>query len=86
MENFYQNPEHDETINNVIMSAREEMARDSGFRHLATYSNFAHGDEGPVAWYSAEFLPRLSSLKRQWDPTGLFSWHNPVPLDWPEEV
>ncbi|KAK3324852.1 hypothetical protein B0H66DRAFT_471114 [Apodospora peruviana] len=82
MENFYSNPTHDDAINAVIVSSRAEFARTGGFGSLATYINFAHGDEGPEAWFSAEKLPKLSTLKRQWDPKGLFSWHNPVPLDW----
>lgn len=47
------------------------------------YVNYAHGDEGPEAWYDVENLPRLAKLKMEWDPEQHFSWYQPVPLYWP---
>ncbi|KAK9772990.1 putative FAD-binding PCMH-type domain-containing protein [Seiridium cardinale] len=82
LENFYTDPAHDKHINELVVSARERFSSSSGYSSLATYSNFAHGDEGPESWYSARKLPRLSATKRIWDPKGLFSWHNPVPRHW----
>ncbi|KAI0096946.1 FAD binding domain-containing protein [Nemania sp. FL0031] len=43
---------------------------------LEVYVNYAHGDEGPVAWYSERKLPRLLALKSRWDPKNLFKWTN----------
>ncbi|KAI1313330.1 FAD binding domain-containing protein [Xylaria venustula] len=45
---------------------------------LEVYVNYAHGDEGPVAWYSERKLPRLRALKSRWDPKNLFKWTNGV--------
>jgi fumiquinazoline A oxidase len=69
-------------VNEFATSARAQFAKASGYGQLATYVNFAHGDEGPEAWYSARKLKKLSALKRQWDPKGLFSYSNPVPTTW----
>jgi hypothetical protein len=46
---------------------------------LQTYVNYAHGDEGPEAWY-AQSLPRLRELKGIWDPNEVFSFFNPIPI------
>ncbi|KAI1416403.1 FAD binding domain-containing protein [Hypoxylon sp. FL1857] len=43
---------------------------------LTVYVNYAHGDEGRVAWYSERKLPKLLSLKSRWDPKTLFNWTN----------
>lgn len=45
---------------------------------LEVYVNYAHGDEGQVAWYSDRKLPRLRALKSRWDPKELFSWNNGI--------
>ena len=83
IEGFYTDQGLDDAVNAFAKRARDEFARTSGFEALTTYSNYAHGDEGPEAWYSARKLPRLSALKRKWDPDELFSWNYPVPLQWP---
>lgn len=86
IESFYTDPGNDDAINDFVTSARARFEETSGFDTLATYVNFAHGDEGPTAWYSARKLQKLSALKRQWDPKGLFSWHNPVPMRWDLDI
>ena len=83
IEGFYANKGLDAAVNAFVKPARDEFARTSGFETLTTYSNYAHGDEGPEAWYSARKLPQLSALKRKWDPDQLFRWNYPVPLRWP---
>ncbi|GAW20842.1 hypothetical protein ANO14919_103540 [Xylariales sp. No.14919] len=50
----------------------------SGNPHLQTYVNYAHGNEGPRAWYTDEKLGRLRTLKKQWDPQALFSFTNGI--------
>lgn len=40
------------------------------------YVLYAHGDEGPAAWYSEANLPVLRVLKSLYDPKGLFSFYN----------
>ncbi|CAI6338016.1 unnamed protein product [Periconia digitata] len=42
------------------------------------YTHFAHGDEGPEAWYSPENLPHLRELKKRFDRDGLFRFYNPI--------
>ncbi|KAK8051166.1 FAD binding domain protein [Apiospora rasikravindrae] len=59
---------------------RDLLQRGSGKDQLDVYVHFAHGDEGPASWYTAERLPKLVSLKEKYDPTGMFSWYNPVIL------
>lgn len=82
IEGFYTDKTLDDAVNAFVGPARDEFAKTSGFEHLATYSNYARGDEGPEAWYGKEKLPRLVELKRKWDPEGVFSWNNPVPREW----
>lgn len=65
----------------MFQRARSKVQATSGFDQLAVYVNFAHGDEGPAAWYSAEKLKNLTRLKRKWDPKELFSFYQPVPLE-----
>lgn len=69
-------------VEKFAQSARAQLAETSGYETLATYSNYARGDEDPTAWFSARKLPRLSALKKEWDPEQLFSWSRPIPLDW----
>ncbi|KAL2289903.1 hypothetical protein FJTKL_01183 [Diaporthe vaccinii] len=57
---------------------RDMLQSGSGRDKLHAFVHFAHGDESPAAWYSAEKLPRLAGLKRVHDPSNLFSWYNPV--------
>lgn len=83
IEGFYTDRGLDAAVNAFVKPARDEFARTSGFETLTTYSNYAHGDEGSEAWYSARKLPQLSALKRKWDPDQLLSWNYPVPLRWP---
>ncbi|KEY70387.1 hypothetical protein S7711_09361 [Stachybotrys chartarum IBT 7711] len=80
IESFYTDPSHDKAIDRVVKAGRDRFGATSGFCSLRTYMNYAHGDEGPAAWYSEGKLSKLSALKGYWDPEQLFSWHNPVPL------
>ncbi|KAF1946695.1 hypothetical protein EJ02DRAFT_462368 [Clathrospora elynae] len=43
---------------------------------LEVYVNYAHGNEGRDAWYGADKLPRLSTIKSTWDPSNLFNFTN----------
>ena len=70
-------------VDNFERSLRDQIANTSGYPSLATYSNYARGDEGPAAWYSSRNLPKLSALKREWDPKGLFRFGKPIPNTFP---
>lgn len=59
------------------LKTRSKLLRKGcGTSPLEVYVNYAHGDEGPVAWYSERKLPRLLALKSRWDPKNLFKWTN----------
>lgn len=62
-----------------MLSTRALFQKTSGFPTLTVYENYAHGDEGAVAWYNAAKLPKLIALKTLWDPKKLFSFTNPIP-------
>lgn len=79
-EGFYDDHALDEPVNAFWAPARTKFAETSGYDRLVVYPNYARGDEGPEAWYGAVNLPRLIALKRQFDPSELFSVNNPVPL------
>ncbi|KAL5333401.1 FAD-binding domain-containing protein [Aspergillus crustosus] len=82
LESTYTNSNKDAIVDELWQSIRHSLSRTNGFGDLSVYVNFAHGDEGPVAWYSERKLERLSALKRKWDPNQLFSFYNAIPLDW----
>lgn len=50
----------------------------SGSDSLEVYLNFAHGNEGPEAWWTEDKLPVLKGLKAKYDPTNLFHFYNPL--------
>ncbi|KAL3429585.1 hypothetical protein BDV09DRAFT_180144 [Aspergillus tetrazonus] len=82
IEGFYTDPGIDGAVDAFVGPARDEFAKHSGFDSYSVYSNYARGDEGAKAWYGESKLGELSRLKRKWDPNGLFSVHNPVPLEY----
>ncbi|KAG8170146.1 hypothetical protein KVR01_000891 [Diaporthe batatas] len=70
----------DSTMTSFLENARDELNATSGNTQLSVYVNYAHGDEGAEAWYSSRKLSQLKTLKKKWDPEGLFNFTNPVPL------
>jgi hypothetical protein len=66
------------TIDSFGRTFRDLLQKSSGREQLEVYTNFAHGDEGPVAWYTEAHVLRLKELKRKYDPGSLFSFYNPV--------
>ncbi|KAF2204952.1 FAD-binding domain-containing protein [Delitschia confertaspora ATCC 74209] len=81
-QNFYDGPAHDTEVYNYQNPLRAQLAATSGFGKLRTYINYAYGDEGPEVWYGKENLPKLSQLKRKWDPLNKFGAGNPIPLNY----
>lgn len=65
------------TVEKFATSIRQKLSPMSGAKGLEVYVNYAHGDEGPVAWYG-ENLGRLRQLKSEWDPSVLFNWTNGI--------
>jgi fumiquinazoline A oxidase len=70
----------DEKVDAFMRSLRTRLSATSGFQELRAYINYAHGDEEPAALYGASNIPRLSALKRIWDPSNLFGKGCPIPL------
>ena len=60
---------------------KELVATGSRKGTLEVYVNYAHGDEGEVAWYSDRKLPRLRASKARWDPKQMFHWTNGISHD-----
>ncbi|KAI4235936.1 MAG: hypothetical protein L6R40_006304 [Gallowayella cf. fulva] len=79
LEGWYNDSSLDGAATAFLKSSRAKFQQTSGFAQLSVYTGYAHGDEGPEAWYSRGKLPRLRRLKQQWDPAQLFSWNNPIP-------
>lgn len=69
-----------EIVNEFQQSLRSRIAASSGYVGLATYAGYARGNEGATAWYSSDNLPRLTNLKRIWDPDHLFGYNKPIPV------
>ena len=83
IEGFYTDSGIDGAVDEFVIPARTEFIKNTGFNAFSVYPNYARGDEGPIAWYSAQNLPRLTALKQKWDPKQLFSVNYPVPLHFP---
>ncbi|KAJ5150455.1 uncharacterized protein N7500_010644 [Penicillium coprophilum] len=54
-------------------AVRAAFAATSGYDGLATYVNYAHGDE-TLSQMFGEYVPRLRELKSTWDPENLFGF------------
>ena len=78
--NVYDGPDHDDEVFEFSRAQRDLIQATSGFDSLHSYINYGFGDEGPEVWYGKENLPRLSALKREWDPLNQFGFGNPIPL------
>lgn len=73
----YNDSSIDAAINAFAQNARQVFARKSGYPELEVYVSYAHGDEGPKAWFG-ESVARLRALKKIWDPANLFGYMNPI--------
>ncbi|KAJ5826944.1 hypothetical protein N7447_003707 [Penicillium robsamsonii] len=59
-------------VDQFMSGQRTNMQTTSGFSTPHVYLNYAYGDEGAAAWYSAANLPKLRKLKSIWDPARVF--------------
>lgn len=59
---------------------RQILHEGSGRKHLPAYVNYAFGNESPKEWYGSESWrqSRLRSLKKKYDPKGMFSFYGPI--------
>lgn len=67
----------------LARALRDSWASTSGYGGLRCYVNYAHGDEGLEHIYGARKLPRLTALKKKWDPHNVFAYNNALPTSWP---
>ncbi|MBZ5798360.1 BBE domain-containing protein, partial [Burkholderia contaminans] len=65
-------------VDHFMRGQRTNLQTTSGFDTPHVYFNYAFGDEGAAAWYSAANLPKLRKLKAIWDPNYVFG--NGAPL------
>lgn len=78
-EGFYDDLSIDDDVNAFWTSARESFTKTGGYGRMAVYPNYARGDEGVEGWFG-DSVPKLMDVKQKFDPKGMFSVHNPVPL------
>ena len=71
-------PDDESSIDTYVRGFRDSLTKISGKSRLEVYTNFAHGDEGASAWYSAAHVTKLKQLKKVYDPNSLFSFFNPI--------
>ncbi|KAI1350305.1 Glucooligosaccharide oxidase [Xylaria sp. FL0043] len=64
----------------LALELRQDFAATSGYGNLTVYVNYAHGDETSEQIYRADKLPRLTQLKRKWDPDNVFRFSNALPM------
>jgi hypothetical protein len=57
---------------------RDLLDEGSSAKDKTVYTHYAHGDEGPEAWYTEDKLPHLRELKARFDSKGAFSCYNPI--------
>ncbi|KAA8642624.1 hypothetical protein EYZ11_009031 [Aspergillus tanneri] len=72
--------ELDEKAAKLGNQIRQILHEGSGREHVRAYVNYAYGDEGPKEWYGSESWrqSRLQSLKKKYDPNGMFSFYAPI--------
>ncbi|KNG82581.1 FAD binding domain-containing protein [Aspergillus nomiae NRRL 13137] len=70
----------DEKAAQVGNQIRQILHEGSGREHVLAYVNYAYGTEGPEEWYGSEEWrqSRLQSLKKKYDPNGMFSFYAPI--------
>ncbi|KAI0101072.1 FAD-binding domain-containing protein [Daldinia grandis] len=73
----------EEAANVLARELRQDFTKTSGFNGLSVYVSYAHGDETVEQVYGKEKLPRLVSLKKEWDPENVFRYNNSLPLEYP---
>ncbi|KFA60106.1 hypothetical protein S40285_09442 [Stachybotrys chlorohalonatus IBT 40285] len=69
--------------NAAAYAIRADFAETSGYDGLASYTNFAHGDETIEEIYGVRKLPQLAAIKATWDPDNVFKFHFPLPTSYP---
>ena len=77
-----------EAARKIGLELRADFAATSGYEDeleggLATYVNYAYGDEPLEHIYRADKLPRLAALKKTWDPNNVFAYHLALPTEYP---
>lgn len=72
----------EEAANILARELQRDFTKTSGFDDISVYVSYAHGDETVEQIYSKEKLPRLVSLKKEWDPGNVFRYNNSLPLDY----
>ncbi|KAL2788811.1 hypothetical protein BJX66DRAFT_326833 [Aspergillus keveii] len=70
-------------VTSVALDIRSRLAATSGYGDLSVYVNYAIGDETLEQRYGKRKLPRLSELKRRYDPGNVFRFHHALPSEYP---
>ncbi|KAE8344882.1 hypothetical protein BDV24DRAFT_171384 [Aspergillus arachidicola] len=70
----------DEKAAQLGKQIRQILHEGTGREHVRAYVNYAYGDEGSEGWYGSESWrqSRLLSLKKKYDPNGMFNYYAPV--------
>ncbi|KUL83490.1 hypothetical protein ZTR_10799 [Talaromyces verruculosus] len=74
-------PVNDDAVINFAEQWIPEFTDTGGFNKSRVYVSYAHGDESLPTKYGEKKLPRLLELKKKWDPKGLFSFNNGLPVN-----
>ena len=61
-----------------MQEIRGDYVATSGYDNLSVYVNYGHGDETPEEVFGPA-LPRLQTLKKQWDPDNVFRFWHAIP-------
>lgn len=73
----------EEPANVLGAELRSDMAATSGYDNLTVYLNYAYGDETLEQIFGEEKLPKLASLKAEYDPTNAFGFYHALPTSYP---
>lgn len=66
----------------VAREVRAAVAATSGYPDVSVFINYARGDERLEQIYGSVNLPRLTQLKKIWDPNHIFSYNNGLPTNY----
>ncbi|KAL5119207.1 hypothetical protein ACEQ8H_002918 [Pleosporales sp. CAS-2024a] len=76
------NKTRDTAVERLGQQLREIIREGTGSSELHTYVNYAYGTEGTNSWYGygESRQNRLQTLKKKYDPKGVFSFYAPIVL------
>lgn len=79
----YTDEKFDDVIDSYARRIRDVFVATAGTEGLNVYVSYSHGDEKLEEVYGKSKLTKLASLKKEFDPNGLFDAYHALPMAYP---